>query len=70
MAKTPRTEKPSEDHKFTFRLPPDLHDELVTAAKARRISINSALLFAVEDWLAQDELAQRRKARDREDVIA
>lgn len=70
MARPSRTTKPPEDHKFTFRLPPDLHDELASAAKARRISINSALLFAVEDWLAQDELAQRRKAKEREDVIA
>ncbi len=70
MSMQPRTNPAPAEHRFTFRLPRDLHEALATAARARRISLNSALLFAVEEWLAQDELAERRKAKDREDVIA
>ena len=56
---------PKKQHSILVRMPVELHDELVRAKEARRISVNSAVLFAIEDWLAQDELAQKRAARRR-----
>lgn len=54
-------------HKILVRLPVDQHEELKGKAKARRISVNSAVLFAIEDWLVKetldDELALRRARR-------
>ncbi len=63
-----QTRKP--DHKILVRLPVDQHDELREAAKLRRISVNSAVLFAIEDWLVTDELSRRRNRKRVEDQPA
>lgn len=50
----------SEHHQYPLRLPLELHEAAVRTAKAKRLSLNSAVLFALEDWIDKEENMRER----------